>query len=138
MKVRARPYKSVHLCEHDPRAFAVEIETLFDGTWDFERQVRIGRRRMHDGKHCHQLAARVCFGHEDNGAWPVLHAFLAALKMLGMPEIGIANDKAGYQNGRFTASIFHFLVQVRVLIGHFCFGNRSEVFVRRSDCNFNT
>ena len=91
--VRSRPAEHVHLGGDNPGPRCIQFQPHLHRGGNLQRGARISRWRMGDRRnHDGQRPANPPRG-KDHGAGPILGAFLAALRFLRSPQIGIPNDK---------------------------------------------
>ena len=93
---------------------------------------------MRDRNHRDNCFAVLRRAGQHNRAGPDFQTFFASLPVLGMPEIGVADDKAGLWDGKRHASrLVQLLVEMPVMRGHFRPGDGFEIgvaqFARQQD-----
>ncbi len=93
-QVGARLVEQVAFRENDPRAFGIEAEMALDGLGQFKRAWDTVRRAVGD-RHDQNLRFSVLIeSRQDEGAGPILDAFLAASPQLAQLQIRIPDDEA--------------------------------------------
>ena len=66
---------------------------------------------MGNWQHCHHTLTGIIFGDQDDGAGPVLDAFLKPAGMVAGPEITVSDDEPGNRVGERHVVLLQFVVE---------------------------
>ena len=105
-QIGAWPDKSIGVGDNDPRPLIVEPEAPLRLDRNFDREVRLRRRRMRHGQNQNDVLTVLIFRHEHDCAWPILVAVFLTSGGGFAPKKRITDDKARNRCGQRRHAYF--------------------------------